>query len=96
MSLARGIFNQTAEKISLRSVELLFFDYFSQLMLQLRNILRCLPLFLFPALAKSMGGRSIALAFLVSDFRRSLHVNRYLNGTLIRVERHHLIRILSH
>ncbi len=42
-----------------------------------------------------MGGGGIALTLLVSDFRRSLHVNRYLNRTVHRFEDHRLILALA-
>lgn len=83
--------NQTSEVIALLSVEIFLLLDVVDLLFQLGDVSGCLALLLFPALSKAVGGGGIALAFLVSHFRRSLHVHRYLNGTLLGVHRHHLI-----
>lgn len=90
----RRVVDQTAEIIAFQAVIFPFLAHLPHLALQFRDALRGLPLLLFPPLTESGRGSGVALAFLVSHFRRSLHVNRYLYGTLVRVKRHELVGTL--
>lgn len=87
--------HETPEVISFLAVKVLLGGELTDLGFQFLDVLGSFALLFFPALAEAVGGGGVTLAFLVSDLRRSLHVHRYLNGTMIGVQRHHLIRALG-
>ena len=86
--------SQVSKVISFRTIMISFLFRLSYLSLQFSNILRILSFFLFSTLTKTMRDDSISSSFLVSIFRRSVNINKYLNETSLYFQHHHLILTL--
>lgn len=73
------------------SVEFSFLGEITDLLLQLRDGLRCLPFLLLSTLPESCRGARIALALVIGHFGGGLYVHGYLDGSMSHVERQRLL-----
>lgn len=79
------------EIIPLGAIEFLLLGQPRDLGLQLLDVAARLHFLFLAALPEAVGGGGVALAFLVSDFGRGLHVDGHVDGARGRVERVDLV-----